>query len=70
MIITNFFGVKDGDPKQLSLDYVPRVNDTIALDNENLYRVKEVIWQLTSTGLREVGMELEYVRSCKSATSG
>ncbi len=59
MILVRFHGVKDGDPKELKLEHIPRQFEEIVLDNGRVYEVNEVRWQLTTAGLREVCLELK-----------
>ena len=67
MITVLFFGVKKGDPKLLQLEHVPRVGDEITLDNNKLYKVVAVRWNLTSgkDGLRQACVDLEYIEDVK-----
>ncbi len=65
MILTRFYGIKKGDPSDLRLEQVPRVNDEITLDDSRVYRAKSVRWQLTSAGLREACLDLEFVEDVR-----
>ena len=67
MITVLFFGVKKGDPPSLQLEHVPRVNDSITLDNNKVYKVVDVRWNLTSgaDGLRRACVTLKYIEDVK-----
>ena len=61
MILVRFFNVKEGDPEELNLDFVPNEGDEITLDADRIYEVTKVRWQLTSQGLREAGVTLSFI---------
>jgi hypothetical protein len=49
----------------MELEHVPRPDDTLTLDASRVYRVKSVRWQLTTKGLREAGVTLEYIEDVR-----
>ena len=65
MFIVTFFGIRDGDTHRFELEQVPRVGDTVTLDNPRVYRVESVRWQLTALGLREATVVLQYIEDVR-----